>query len=363
MFIRIIIQLNCVFLALADLDASKIDDGAFDLPSSPFLKLKAYKLIPNYSSKSNIMKIMFPRRLSQNPSINKTKQPSDDEIVSKIRGSTSKELEKDFVTVENILLIRDPKDLEAFTAGGGASLTFSLPSKDENEQQMPESSEKSAIKGFNKEEYLRKRIKMNKPDKFTMMLPEYLQRELVKRDDGVSDKSRSSDNRKEAGEIETGHGESVSVQLEAQPKAAEDVHEPIDAENHHEPENAQAEEIVGESVGATIEPTKDDHKASGSASEAPENQRESEVNVQAVESVSENNDNESVGVPLDAAKEDSESLATEKDTQHQRASEDKSSTSENNQSEDAADKKDQVTIQGMFLGFCANMNDIFMVSQ
>lgn len=90
----------------------------FVLDDSSLVKLKGYKLISKDSGKSNIMKILFPRKQFVEKlamDMKKAETTTDEQILSTIRNSDPKELEKHFVQVDNILVVSDPMDVNLET--------------------------------------------------------------------------------------------------------------------------------------------------------------------------------------------------------------------------------------------------------
>lgn len=184
----------CVYFILAITDSNKLKDKKlFALDESPLVKLKGYKIIPNDGGKSNIMKILFPRkqfveRLSSD--VNKSEDTTEEQILSTIRNSDAKDLEKDFIQVDDILLVRDPSDiiLEAnnvLNEGDGDMTTENIDSIYMDTTEKP-------VKDMTLAERLKiaaKRRMMKKMSKLEMSL----HRELFKREDVNSDKSKIID--------------------------------------------------------------------------------------------------------------------------------------------------------------------------
>lgn len=192
-FFKILIVI-CVCFILAITDSNELKDKKlFGFDESSLVKLRGYKLIPKDGDKSNIMKILFPRkhfveRLSSD--VNKTEQTTDEQIISTIRNSDAKDLERDFIQVDDILMVRDPMDinLEANSLHNEQDDDMTTESIDSIYMDTTE----KPLKDMTLAERLKiaaKRRMMKKMNKLEMSL----QRELFKREDVNSDKSKTID--------------------------------------------------------------------------------------------------------------------------------------------------------------------------
>lgn len=178
-----------LFLVITDTDKLKAKK-LFD--ETPLVKLKGYKLIPKDSDKSNIMKILFPRKhliekLSSDA--NKGESTTDEQIISTIQNSDAKDLEKDFIQVDDILMVREPKDIilqsdndlnvnDYVTTESVDSTNADVTEKPWDELTLAERLKIAA-----------KRRMMKKMNKLELSL----NRELFKREDVQSDKSKTVD--------------------------------------------------------------------------------------------------------------------------------------------------------------------------
>lgn len=180
---------------ITDNNAGKLKDkkNSFGIDESALIKLKAYKIIPKDSGKSNIMKIIFPRKqLAEKFSSIDSKQAGNktsDPILSIIQNSNGQDLGKDFIEVDDILLVRDPKDLDEQMIN---ELSDDVDSTTEyfHPIYMP-TTEKIDIENLTLAERLRLASKQRMMNKMTK-LELKLQRELFKREDTTSDKSKSA---------------------------------------------------------------------------------------------------------------------------------------------------------------------------
>lgn len=156
------------------------------------IKLKGYKVMPKNSDKSNIMKILFPKK-QLNEKIAKnvettTETKTDEEILTTIQNSDSKELANDFVAIDDILLVRDPMDVD--------SQLDNILNEDEDNSwttELPftmETTEKP-LKELTAAERLKIASKRRMMNKFAKMEMSLKQRELVKREDTPSDTAKA----------------------------------------------------------------------------------------------------------------------------------------------------------------------------
>lgn len=105
-------------LAITESDGGKVKEKSlFDFDPSTFIKLKGYKVMPKDSSRSNIMKILFPRQRSveimTKRDMKRGESKTNDPITSSIREHSAKDLKKDFIEVDDILLVRDPSNIDS----------------------------------------------------------------------------------------------------------------------------------------------------------------------------------------------------------------------------------------------------------
>lgn len=105
-------------LAITEADDEKMKEKSlFDIDPAKFIKLKGYKVIPKDSSSSNIMKILFPRKKSNEKQLRshlkKLAKTNDEPMTSSARDQTIKDLQKDFIEVDDVLLVRDPSSVQS----------------------------------------------------------------------------------------------------------------------------------------------------------------------------------------------------------------------------------------------------------
>lgn len=86
-------------------------------PSS-FIKLKALKVIPTDTNSPNIMRLYFPRNKNAERAIkinvkSDNSKSSEPTTSSGINQFSEKDLKKDFIEVDDILLVHDPKNIDA----------------------------------------------------------------------------------------------------------------------------------------------------------------------------------------------------------------------------------------------------------
>lgn len=103
-------------LAITDADEGKLKEKSlFNFDPSSFIKLRGYKVIPKDSNKSNIMKILFPHKKSADKRVKtdlkKVDTTSDEPMTSSVHDI--KDLQKDFIEVDDILLVRDPSKVDS----------------------------------------------------------------------------------------------------------------------------------------------------------------------------------------------------------------------------------------------------------
>ncbi|XP_055301077.1 serine-rich adhesin for platelets-like [Sitodiplosis mosellana] len=280
-------------------DANKLKDKKlFGLDESPLVKLKGYKLISKDGGKSNIMKILFPKKqltekLSSN--VNKAEKTIDEQIISTIQNTDAKDFDKNFVEVDDILLVRDPMDINL-----GANNDVS-----ENDYVTTESSDSSymdttekALKDMTLAERLKIAAKRRMQQKMTK-LELTLHRELFKREDVPSDKSKTNDestdkvestteqvletvvekqdevrvaSETEAPKLSADNGELISATLGIRKEDSEAVTESVAVEN---PQKSQSTSKTpqrsvpneGETVSATFDAEKEDARKEGAATE------------------------------------------------------------------------------------------------
>ncbi|XP_031627669.1 uncharacterized protein LOC116343621 isoform X3 [Contarinia nasturtii] len=193
-------------------DSNKLKDKKLlGMDDSTLVKLKGYKVIPKDSEKTNIMKILFPKKeLSEKISKNievKPENKTDDQIISTIKNSDAKDLAKDFVEVDDILLVRDPTDVDF-------QIDNILGDEEDNfwTTQLPftiEMTEKplNELTLAERLKHASKRRMLNKLAKMEVTLK---QRELVKREDTPSDASKAN----EAATTKKPESETISATLD-----------------------------------------------------------------------------------------------------------------------------------------------------
>lgn len=195
-FFKILItNVICVCFILAITDSNKLKDKQlFGFDESSLVKLKGYKIIPKDGDKSNIMKILFPRkhfveRLSSH--VNKTEQTTDEQIISTIQNSDAKDLEKDFIQVDDILMVRDPMDINLEANNVLNEQDDDMTATETIDSIYMDTTEKP-LKDMTLAERLKHAAKRRMIKKMTK-LEMSLQRELFKREDVHSDKLKTID--------------------------------------------------------------------------------------------------------------------------------------------------------------------------
>lgn len=108
-----------LFLAITDSNAGKMKEKPlFSMDPSSFLKLKALKVIPTDTNSPNIMRLYFPRNKNAERAIkisdvkSDNKNASEPSTVSSVNQFSEKELKKDFIEVDDILVVQDPKNID-----------------------------------------------------------------------------------------------------------------------------------------------------------------------------------------------------------------------------------------------------------
>lgn len=113
------------FLAINDGNDGKTKEKSlFGLDPSSFIKLKALKVLSPDSISPNIMRLYFPRNKNveknilidaKNGAKGKIGEPT---LAASSNGNqfSEKELKKDFIEVDNILVVRDPKNIDTLLA-------------------------------------------------------------------------------------------------------------------------------------------------------------------------------------------------------------------------------------------------------
>lgn len=157
----------------------------FTIDPSSFIKMKALKVIPtDTNSNSNIMRLYFPRNKNVEKTIKsgvksdsaKTSEPT---TLSSVNQFSEKELKKDFIEVDDILLVRDPKKIdellksqqvEEVTVASSDSSTLPTTESIQSSDNKPE--KKNLEELFNQSERYKKLVslfnanKSEKPESF-----------------------------------------------------------------------------------------------------------------------------------------------------------------------------------------------------
>lgn len=105
-------------LAISDADDRKLKEKSlFGMDPSSFIKLRGLKVIPKESDKSNVMKLFLPRnkpitKPAKSDIKNVNNKSDEEQTVASILEQSGKDLQKDFIEVDDILLVRDPSSIE-----------------------------------------------------------------------------------------------------------------------------------------------------------------------------------------------------------------------------------------------------------
>lgn len=168
--------------------SEKLDDKkllGFD--TSSLIKLRAYKVLPKDSSKSHIMKILFPRKQLAEKLANSGKSAENkllQQILLNAKGDGAKNLERDFIEVDNVLLVRDPVDLDFHLSENKGKTPLTTAKEDHTPKA------RLNIEDLEKTERMAgdKQTEMGKSDNYDSTL----QREFVKRENGQNGKEEAA---------------------------------------------------------------------------------------------------------------------------------------------------------------------------
>lgn len=107
------------FSAIIDANEGKLKEKPlFGLDTSSFIKLKALKVLPADTNSPNIMRLYFPRNKNVEKAIKidvksaATDKASAPATTSSANQFSEQELKKDFIEVDDILVVRDPKNID-----------------------------------------------------------------------------------------------------------------------------------------------------------------------------------------------------------------------------------------------------------
>lgn len=283
----------------------------FGIDESALIKLKGIKVIPKDSGKSNIMKILFPRKQfmeTVSPDLNKSENKTDDLVLSRIRNEndTDSNSEKEFIEVDNILLVRDPKDIDDQINN---MLNEDDASTTNNRPIYLEPIEKIDTTNLTLAERLKNASKRRMMDKMAK-LELSLQRELFKREDTQSKKEKNAEKSGDKVEGDTVLSASEAPKVENNESESEKDAPIAQEETKNDVQATSTEAGVPKEIQSTEEPKqKELISATLSIVNEEENRNIEEPNLGAVLSSSSDNVQENVNENVTPSEDKTDQLS------------------------------------------------------
>lgn len=289
-------------LAITDADDGKLKEKSlFNIDPSSFIKLRGYKVIPKDSTKSNIMKILFPRKKSTQvkTDFKKVDKTSDEPLTS----SVHEDLQKDFIEVDDILLVRDPSKMDSLLKNelddeepDQTPHSYNYQNQKENRKSAPRAIDLVLNQSLRLQKSA-KGLNLSKMANLDQLFRPSADRELFKREDNAKEspnENRPIENSTDLGVDSRTERKSESSSIEGRTDFGEDstkVGQTLNQENEKKDIENVAEQL--QSV----------HQSDVESSSAVESVKQDEITV--------NGDSATTSVPTDSLKIDVQPVTTE----------------------------------------------------